>query len=133
MSNTSTRPIDRTLSGTITPGQSGLGINGNAGVLRISQRSSITGASQSDCFVSYPGHLFAGWGSYLSAEIKSVYSTAPAVTNVITSIDIVCLVTLVALSTGFRIHIVSLLKKYDFHLSCKKVKACIWWWGSISE
>ena len=28
--------------------------------------------------MSYPGHLFVGWGSYLSAEMQSVYSAAPA-------------------------------------------------------
>ena len=44
--------------------------------LRITQSSSITGASPSDCLVSYPGHAL-GW-SYPSAEMQSVYSTAPA-------------------------------------------------------
>ena len=38
-------PIDRTLSGTIIPKQSGSGNDGNKGVLRIPQRSSITEAS----------------------------------------------------------------------------------------
>ena len=37
-------PIDRTLSGATTPGQSGPGSDGNEGVLRIPQNSSITGA-----------------------------------------------------------------------------------------
>ena len=32
------------------------GSNGNKGVLRIPQSSSITGGSPSDCLVSYPGH-----------------------------------------------------------------------------
>ena len=45
-------------------------------VLRISQSPSITGTSPSDCFVSYPGHSLGG--SYPSAEMQSVYSTAPA-------------------------------------------------------
>ena len=49
-------PIDRTLSGATTPGQSGPGSNGNEGVLRIPQGPSITGTSPSDCLVSYPGH-----------------------------------------------------------------------------
>ena len=38
---------------------------------------SITGASPSDCLVSYPGQSFAE-GAYLSAEIESVNSLAPA-------------------------------------------------------
>ena len=47
------RPIDRTLSGATRPGQSGPGSDGNEGVLRIPQSSSITEASPSDCLVSY--------------------------------------------------------------------------------
>ena len=66
------------LSGATTPGQSGPGSNGNEGVLRIPQSSSIAGTSPSDCLVSYPGHLLRGGGSYPSAEVPSVYSTAPA-------------------------------------------------------
>ena len=69
--------IDRALSGSTTPGQSGHGSNGNEGVLCIPQSSSITGASPSDCFVSYLGHSL-GEGFYPSAEKQSVYSTAPA-------------------------------------------------------
>ena len=49
--------MDRTLSGATTPGQSGPGSNGNEGVLCIPQISSNTGASPSDCLVSYPGDL----------------------------------------------------------------------------
>ena len=49
-------PIDRTLTGATTPGQSGLGSDGNEEVLCIPQSSSITGASPSDCLVSYLGH-----------------------------------------------------------------------------
>ena len=49
-------PIDRTLSGATTLGPSGPGRNGNKEVLRIPQSSSITGASPSDCLVSYFGH-----------------------------------------------------------------------------
>ena len=52
----SIQPIDRTLSGATTPGQSGPGSGCNEGVLRIPQSSSIAGASPSDCLVSYPGH-----------------------------------------------------------------------------
>ena len=69
-------PIDRTLSGATTPGQSGPGSDGNEGVLRIPQNFSITGTSPSDCLVLYPGHSLVG--SYPSAEVQSVYSTAPA-------------------------------------------------------
>ena len=48
MSNSNVWPIDRTLSGTTTPGQSGPGSNGNKGVLCIPQSSCITGASPVD-------------------------------------------------------------------------------------
>ena len=47
--------------------------DGNEGVLRIPQSSSIAGTSPSDCL----GHSL-GVGSYPSAEKQSVYSTAPA-------------------------------------------------------
>ena len=46
-------PIDRTLSGATTPGQSGLGSVGKEGVHCISQSFSITGTSPSDCLVWY--------------------------------------------------------------------------------
>ena len=70
-------PINRTLSSATTPGQSGLGSDGNEGVVRISQSSNITGTSPSDCFVSYAGHsLVVGGGSYPFAELQSVYFTA---------------------------------------------------------
>ena len=62
--------IDKSLSGATTPGQSGPGSDGNEGVLRIPQISSITGIWPSDCLVSYLGHRYA--------EMQSVYSTAPA-------------------------------------------------------
>ena len=75
MSNSSIRLIDRILSGVTTPGQNGPGSNGNEGLLHIPLSSSITGASSSDCFVSYPGHSFRG-GSYPSAEKQSVHSLA---------------------------------------------------------
>ena len=54
---TSIWPIDRTLSGATTPGQSGPGSNGNEEVLRILQSSRIIGASPLDSLVSYTGHL----------------------------------------------------------------------------
>ena len=72
----STWPINKTLWSATTLGQSGSGSDGNKGVLRIPQISSITGASQSDCLVSYPGHSLGE--SYASAEIQSEYTSAPA-------------------------------------------------------
>ena len=58
-------------------GQSGLGSDGNEGVLRIPKSSSITGASPSNWLMLYPGYLF-GRRSYSSAEMQSMYSTAPS-------------------------------------------------------
>ena len=49
-------PINRTLSGVTTPGQSGPGSDGNKGVLRIPQSSRFTETSPSGCLVSYPRH-----------------------------------------------------------------------------
>ena len=66
--------IDRTLSGATTPIQSGPGRDVNAGVLCNPHISSSTGASQSDCLVSYPGYSFGE--SYTSAEMQPVYSAA---------------------------------------------------------
>ena len=68
--------MDRALSGATIPGQSGPRSNGNEGVLCIPPNSSITGTLPSDCLVSYPGCSLVG--SYNSAEVQSVYSTAPA-------------------------------------------------------
>ena len=59
-----------------TPGQSELGSDGNEGVLRIPQSSSITEASPSDCLVSYPGHSLGE--SYPSAGMQLVFSSALA-------------------------------------------------------
>ena len=53
-------PIDRNLSDATSPGQSGSGSNGNKVVLCVPQSSSITGASRSDCLVSYLGHSLEG-------------------------------------------------------------------------
>ena len=52
--------------------QSGPWSNGNEGLLQIPQ-SCKTGASPSDGFISYPGHLL--WVSNSSAETQSTYST----------------------------------------------------------
>ena len=72
-------PIDRTLLGATTLGQSGPGSDSNGGILHIPPNSSITETSPSDCFVSYLRHLqvVVVGGSYPSAEMQSVYSTAP--------------------------------------------------------
>ena len=69
-------PIDRTLSGITTLGQSAPGSDGNEGVFHIPQSSSVTETSPSDYLVSYLGHSLEE--PYSSAEIQSVYSTAPA-------------------------------------------------------
>ena len=54
-------PLDKetkpNLSGATTSGQSWHGSDGNEGVLRIPQSSSITEVSPWDGFVSYPGQL----------------------------------------------------------------------------
>ena len=72
----SIRLILRTLSVATTPGQCGPGSDGNEATLRIPQSSSITGTSPSGCLDSYPGNLLER-GSYPSAEMQSVCSTAP--------------------------------------------------------
>ena len=64
--------MDRTLSGVNTLGQNGPGSDGK-GALRIPQSSSITGASLSDCLVSYTGHSLGE-----SAEKQWMNSAAPA-------------------------------------------------------
>ena len=53
MPNSSSRPMDRTLSDATTPGQSLPGSSGNKVVLHIHQIPKA-GASSSDCLVSYP-------------------------------------------------------------------------------
>ena len=67
----------RTLSDAITLGQSVPGSNGNEGVLHIPQSSSTTGASPSDCLISYPGHSLAG-GVLPSAKMQPIFSTTSA-------------------------------------------------------
>ena len=66
--------IDRTLSGATISGRGGLGGDGNEGELRVPKSSCITGTSPSDCLVSYQDIRWVG--SYLSAEMQSVYSQA---------------------------------------------------------
>ena len=55
MSNSSIWPIDRNLLGAITPGQSGPGSKASEGIPHNPQSFSVTGASPSDCLLSYPG------------------------------------------------------------------------------
>ena len=55
MLSSSIWPIDKTLSGATTPGQSRPGSSGNEVVLHIPQIS-YGGASPSDGLMSYPGH-----------------------------------------------------------------------------
>ena len=59
MFNSSIWPIDRTLADATTMDQSGPGNSDIEGVLHIPQ-SSTTGASITDCFISYPGDSFTG-------------------------------------------------------------------------
>ena len=68
-------PIDKTLSGATTPGQSGPGSDGNEQILCIPQHSIITGKSPSNWLVSYPGLSF---GEVWPLCKEAVYSTAPA-------------------------------------------------------
>ena len=77
MQFSSIRPIDKTLSVAPPPGQSGPRSDGNERVLHITKISRISETSPSECSVSYAGHSL-GWGSYPSAEMQSVYSTASA-------------------------------------------------------
>ena len=72
-------PINKTLTGTTTLEQIRHGSNNsNEGVFHILQ-SSRTGASPSNCLVSYPGHSdVCGGRSCLAVKMQSVYSTVPA-------------------------------------------------------
>ena len=73
MPNSSIRPIDKTLSGATTPGQSESGSNGNEGVLCIPQSSSITEDSPSDCLMSYRGHSLAGGPAFRCRDAVDVF------------------------------------------------------------
>ena len=55
----------------------GPGSDGNEGVLCIPKSYNITGTSLSD-YLSYQGYSLGGGGSYPSAEMQLVYSTASA-------------------------------------------------------
>ena len=72
-SNNSIWPIDGTLSGSTTPGQSRHGSNVYEEVLYI-LKSSWFRASPSDCLVSYPGHLLRGLLTLCRDAIGIFYS-----------------------------------------------------------
>ena len=69
-------PIDRTLSGATTPGQSGLG------VMSVKRYSAFPKApallEPHHQIVNVIFRTLNGWRSYPSVEMQSVYSTAPA-------------------------------------------------------
>ena len=67
MQFSSIQPIDRALSTATIPGQSNPESNWNEGLLRIPQSTRISGSS--------PSH---SGGSYPSAEVQLMYTTAPA-------------------------------------------------------
>ena len=71
MSNSSIWPIDRTLSGPTTPGQSKPGSDGNEGVLSIPQIFCINRVSPSASLVSYQD---IHWGGVLHLCIQMMYS-----------------------------------------------------------
>ena len=74
MWNISIWPIDKTLSGVTTLGQSGPGSDGNEGVLRITQSPSINEAPPIRLFIV----ICRISVSYPSIEMQWVYSTAQA-------------------------------------------------------
>ena len=73
MSYSSIWPTDRTLSGATIQGQSRSGSNGNVGVLRILQNSSIPGVLPPDYLVSHPGHLLGKGILPLSRDAVSAF------------------------------------------------------------
>ena len=73
MSNSSIWPIDRNLSGAITPGQSGSGSVGNEEILHIPQHY----RSLTIRLFTVISRTFIGWGSLTPLQRCSLYSTAP--------------------------------------------------------
>ena len=69
-------PIDRPLSGSTTPGKSGLKSNGNEEVLHFPPKYSIIGTWPWYFLESYCAYSLRE--SYPSAEMQSLYSTTPA-------------------------------------------------------
>ena len=73
MLNSSIWPIDRTLPDATTPGQSVPASDGKEEVLRIPPpKSSINGASPSNCLVSYP-NIRWGWVLSLCRDAVSAF------------------------------------------------------------
>ena len=70
-------PIDSTLSGAATPGQSGAGSDGNEGVLSIPQSSCNTGTSLSDYLESYTGISLVGVVTLYREAVGVFYSPIP--------------------------------------------------------
>ena len=87
------------------------------GYFAFSQSSSINGVSPSDCLMSYPGHSLGG-RSYSSAEIESVYFTAPAnwATFLLIKIERNRLTWFDCINTGTQILIHT--HKFDFKIFC---------------
>ena len=79
MSDSFIWPIDRTLSGATTLGQSGPGSDDSEMVLYISLSFSITGALPSDWLMSYPEHLF--WGGLIHLQICKWWIFQPQLTE----------------------------------------------------
>ena len=82
MSNSSSWPIDKTLSGPTTPGQSGPWSDGNEKVFCLPQSSSITLDSPSDCLMSYPGHSLEGFSSLTGLNSEFSFSSICCQTKV---------------------------------------------------
>ena len=92
--------IDRTLPGAATPGQSKPGSDGNKGVLRIPQSSSITEISPSDCLVLYPEHSLRG-GGLTPLQRSSRYILQPQPTGQFAFINFLCFIYLCLFVTHF--------------------------------
>ena len=67
-------PMDMALSGATTRGQNGPGSDGNEGVHRFPQNSSIIRTSPSDCLLSYIGHSLVGGLSLYIEAVGVFYS-----------------------------------------------------------
>ena len=90
-------------SGATTPGQSGPGSDGNEGVLRIPQSSSIVGTSPSDCLVSKSGHSLGGGGGLTPLQISSRCILQPQLTGQLVPRSQTCF------KLCFKVHIVQVL------------------------
>ena len=72
------KPWIGSLSGATTPSQSGPGSDGNEGVLRIPQSSSIAGTSPSDCLASYQD---TRWEGLIPLQRSRQYILQPQLTG----------------------------------------------------